>query len=163
MDTIGCDYYILGTYLLNDEDGSTIKTIKHDHRWTADILGEIFHRWIGGRQTKCGKKTNTWEKLVEYLRYARLMVLADDIEFVLRFCSEMAVRIDEECILEYEYNNYKCEIPLHGCGESKAPVESTFRLHFLLMLPFIVVGTMTVIVVAIHRYKGKFDHVQIHV
>ena len=98
MDKIGSDYHTLGTYLLNDDDGGTMKMITHDHKFTNEILEEIFYRWIKGQGQKDGKKTNTWEALIKYLKHSKFMALADEIEAVLHFCTDMTLRMDhEEC------------------------------------------------------------------
>ena len=166
MDTIGRDYHTLGIYLLNDKDGGIIKTIEHDYRLTANILGEIFHRLIREHQMRNGKKTNTWEKLVEYLRDATLMALADEIETVLRFCSEVTMRMDnsEECEIEYYDYNHKCEIPLqcHGWGGCKCiePIEAIFRLQFFVLVSamgVVVIVAMVIVAAAIYHCKGKLD------
>jgi hypothetical protein len=159
MDRIGSHYHTLGIYLLDDEDGGKIKTIEYDRRWTANILGEIFHCWITGHQIR---DANTWEKLVEYLGYAKLTVLAKEIDDVLRFCSEITMRMDnsEECTLEYHDYKHKCEIPLHGCGECKciASIEAIFRLQlFVLVLGVGVIVAMVIVASAIYHCKGKLD------
>ena len=98
MDKIGSDYHTLGTYLLNDDDGGTMKEITHDHKLTKEILNEIFHRWINGQGQKDGKKTNTWKALIKYLKHSKFMALADEIETVLHFCTNMTLHMDhEEC------------------------------------------------------------------
>ena len=102
MDRIGSDYNTLGTYLLNDEYGEIMRTIKRDYKFTAEILGEVFHRWIKGQGEKDGKKVNTWETLVTCLKRSQLMALADEIERVLHFCAEETLHMDdEECAREH--------------------------------------------------------------
>ena len=102
MDRIGSDYNTLGTYLLNDEHGDTMRTIQHDFKFTAKILDEVFHRWIKGQGQKDGKKMNTWETLVTCLKRSQLMALADEIQRVLHFCDEETLHMDdEECAREH--------------------------------------------------------------
>jgi hypothetical protein len=160
MDKIGSHYHTLGIFLLNDEDGGEIKTIEYDCRRTADILREIFHRWICGHQMRNGKKINTWEKLVEYLGTVELTVLAKEIDDVLQFCSEIIMRMDnsEECALEYHDYKYKCEVPLHRCGECKciAPIEAIFRLQlFVLVLGVVIIVAVVIVASTIYHCKGK--------
>ena len=162
MDMIGSNYHTLGTDLLNDTDGGKIETIKHDHKLTADILRKIFNRWIKEHQM-----TNTWEKLVEYLEYARLQALAEEIEKVLQFCSEITMHMDndEECAIDY---NHKYEVPLqcHGCGECECigvykpliePIEAIFRLQFFVLVSAMGVVIIIIVAAAIYHlvYKGK--------
>ena len=103
MDRIGSDYNTLGTYLLNDEYGEIMRTIKRDYKFTEEILDEVFHRWIKGQGQKDGKKMNNWETLVACLKRSQLMALADEIERVLHFCAEKTLHIwdDEECVREH--------------------------------------------------------------
>ena len=144
MDTIGYEYFNLGTYLLNDEDGVMVRTIEHDHKLTADILVEIFRRWIRGYQMKrCGNKTNTWEKLVEYLKYAKLMALADEIESILRFCSEKTMHSmgNEECAREYEDCKDKAQVQGYRECKYEALTETKYLLqYFFLSLTIVIIS-----------------------
>ena len=98
MDKIGSDYHTLGTYLLNDDDGGKMKEIIDDHKLTKKILKEIFYRWINEQGQKDGKKTNTWKALIKYLKHSKFMALADEIEIVLHFCTNVTLHMDhEEC------------------------------------------------------------------
>ena len=98
MDKIGSNYHDLGTFLLNDDDGSTMQTITNDHKFTNEILKDIFYRWIKEQGQKDGKKINTWEALIKYLKHSKFMTLADEIEAVLHFCTNMTLHMDhEEC------------------------------------------------------------------
>ena len=136
MERIGKDYYCLGTYLLNDKHGGIMQTIEHDNKAVSEkILNEVFHRWIKGQGQKSGpgKKTNTWEMLVKYLKDCKLITLADDIERVLQFCTEKSMHLnDEECAHEFGEHNIHETIM-----ENKS-------LQFLIsiLLPVIVVGAV---------------------
>ena len=134
VDRIGSDYDSLGTYLLNDEDGGIMRAIEHDNKVTGKILNEVFHRWIKGQGQKsgAGKKTNTWEMLVKYLKDCKLMALADDIERVLQFCTEKSMHLnDEECAHEFGEHIHEAIM------ENKS-------LQYLIsiLVPVIVVGTI---------------------
>ena len=156
MDTIGCDYFILGMHLLNDEDGVIVRTIEHDRKLTADILVEIFRRWIRGYQMKrSGNKTNTWEKLVEYLQYAKLMALADEIESILRFCSEKTMD-NIECACGY--GDCKDEAQVQGYGECKyeAPTELLQYLFLSLTTVIISIGAAACTTAKCHC-RSKFN------
>ena len=134
MDKIGSRYNTLGTYLLNDKDGGIMQTIERDYKFTEKILGEVFHRWIEGQGQKDGEKTNTWEMLVKYLKHAKLMALADEIEFVLQFCTDKTMHMDdEECV--HGYREHMHETPM----ETKS-----FLQHFgISMLVTVIVGAAT--------------------
>ena len=121
MDRIGSDYLKLGTHLLNDEDGGTMKTIEHDYKTTEEKLNEIFRRWIRGQ-----RQTNTWEMLVKSLKYAKLTTLADKIEAVLQFCAEK--KNDEE--REYDYGEHMRE----------AIMETKSFQYLISMLAVVIVG-----------------------
>ena len=151
MDSIGSDYHTLGTYLLNDENGGIMRKIKHDYKFTEEILDEVFHRWIKGQGQKDGKKMNTWETLVKYLEHSKLMTLADQIETVLRFCTNMTLHMDdEECVRELVH---------------EAPMENKSFLQQLIsdsMLAAVTVGLVTALIIyyAIYRYRCKHLNVK---
>ena len=94
------DYNTLGTFLLNDNTGVILKQIENDFKRSSKILDEIFDRWVRGEGKVVRERSNTWEKLVEYLRIAKLHVLADKIESVLKFCTEKSVESNEKCFIE---------------------------------------------------------------
>ena len=155
MDTIGSDYYTLGIYLLNDKDGNIMKVIENDYKFTKKILDEVFHLWIRGHRLMHGKKTNTWEMLVEGLEYAKLMVLADKIESVLQFCSEDNV----ECALGHKVYKYH-ESSVHGYGEYKceAAIETVHPLQcfILMMIAPVILGAAIIIAAAFYYYRSKY-------
>ena len=144
MDRIGGDYHTLGTHLLNDEDGGIMRTIEHDYKFAEKIIDEMFHRWIKGHGQKNGKKTNTWEMLVKYLKHVKLMALADEIEAVLQFCTEKTMHLnDEECAHEY------------GERIHEALME-TKSLYLTSMLAAIIIGA------AIFRCRRKLKPIACH-
>ena len=86
-------YDSLGLCLFNDE--SIMETIKQDNKDLGDILDDIFDHWIHGQGQE--SKINTWETLVNCLRFAELYTLADEMEAVLQFCDDHGEKL---CILE---------------------------------------------------------------
>ena len=94
------DYNILGTFLLNDNIGVTLKNIEKDFQYTNKILDEIFDRWMRGEGQVGKERSNTWRMLVKYLRIAKLHVLADKIESVLEFCTDKSVESNKNCLIE---------------------------------------------------------------
>ena len=95
MEEIGTKYDTVGTFLLNDERGTKIPTIKHDRHLTDDVLFEIMRRWLNS-----GELT-TWAVLVKYLKLSKLVVLAEKIEAVLQYCVNK--NVDLECPSENFY------------------------------------------------------------
>ena len=140
MDRIGSEYNTLGTYLLNDEYGEIMRTIKRDYKFTAEILDEVFHRWIKGQGQKDGKKTNTWEMLVEYLKISKLISLAEDIEKILQFCVSIHLN-DDECAYE------------HGEGIHGALMETKSLQYLGPML-----ATIVCVGVAVFHCRRKHAH-----
>ena len=73
------EYRSIGTQLLNDGDGSTVKRI---HMTTSqvvkDTMHEIFYEWMR-TDTEC-----SWQKLIQCLRMCKLCVLAKDIDGALK-------------------------------------------------------------------------------
>ena len=136
MDKIGVGYFTLGTYLLNDEDGGTIRKIERDYKFTEKILEEVFHRWLTGQGLK-GK--NTWETLIKYLKHTKLMVLVDEIESVLQFCTEKTMHVDDdkECVHGHG----------HGGHIREAPVEALFVPQLLISI------TMLAPVIAVAAFR----------
>ena len=142
MDRIGSDYHTLGTYLLNDKDGGMMRMIKRDYKFTEEILDEIFHRWIKGQGQKDGKKMNTWESLVKCLKHSKFMALADEIEAVLHFCTEKALRMDhDECQEHIIYETLM---------ETK-----TLLQKLIPMLAAIIVGAAVIIL--LYHYRSKHN------
>lgn len=74
---IGTSYADVGTCLLNDDTGQVIDAIILDKRESKYILDEIFRRWIAGEGIKY-----SWEGLIKCLKFAKLNVLAEDLELV---------------------------------------------------------------------------------
>lgn len=136
-------YDTLGTFLLNDETGAILQQIKQDYRLSKQIIDEIFDRWIRG-EGQIGKlKLNTWEMLVKYLRYAKLMVLADTVEFILQYCADKSTPLDKECM------TVKSE-------PTRLDLYFIDVLHLSVVM-FIVSGT-TAITVYIIYYKSKLSY-----
>ena len=98
-ESIG-EYNTLGTFLLNDNDGVILQWIKSDLKHSSEILDKIFDHWVRGEGQVGRERSNTWRKLVEYLRIAKLHALADKIESVLKFCTEKSVESNEKCFIE---------------------------------------------------------------
>lgn len=72
---IGAQNFDLGTYLLNDDHGNVMITIKENARGNTEAINrEIFRRWLAGS----GKEVS-WKVLVEALEKVQLKALADDI------------------------------------------------------------------------------------
>ena len=65
----------MGPCLLNDNTGQLIDAIRHDKGESKYILDEIFRRWMTGEGKEC-----SWEGLIECLRFAKLIVLAEELE-----------------------------------------------------------------------------------
>ena len=88
MDRI-IDYDTLGMYLLNDKDGSIMQRIKQDYKVTDKIVREIFLRWLRGEGQKNGniKPDWTWGRLVYYLKRAKYIALAEEVQSILRACN----------------------------------------------------------------------------
>ena len=148
MDGIGSDYHILGTYLLNDEDGGMMRMIKRDYKFTEEILEEIFHRWIKGQGQKDGKKMNTWETLVKCLKHSKFMALADKIEAVLHFCAEKALHMDHDECQEHIYETLM---------ETKSLLQKLIP-----MLAAIIVGAAVIILLYHYRSKHKYIYIYIY-
>lgn len=76
MKSIGANYDELGTYLLNDDNGQLLKTIKTDANGDVmEINRRIFHDWLAGK----GKQVS-WKTLVYALKeISQLKTLADGI------------------------------------------------------------------------------------
>ena len=78
-EKIGTKYYEFGLLLLNDSNGTRVRSMEHKHREDAERINtEILQEWAIGR----GKKTVTWETLTEVLHDIGLHTLAREIEAV---------------------------------------------------------------------------------
>ena len=76
---IATKYVQFGTFLLDDRNGSRVKSMAHKHCNDAkEINKEILQEWLSGR----GKQPVTWATLVEVLRDIELTTLASDIEAI---------------------------------------------------------------------------------
>ena len=77
IERISAQYYELGTYLLNDNHGAVMKTIKENASGKVEAINrEILTRWINGQ----GIEERDWKTLVQALREGpKLNTLADDI------------------------------------------------------------------------------------
>ena len=84
--------------LLNDE--ILLETIKWDNQHSGEIVDDILDHWIH-RQ---GQHKNTWDTLVDCLRFAEQHTLADEMESVLLFCDDHDEIL---CALERSYYNEK--------------------------------------------------------
>ena len=77
IERIGAQYHELGTYLLNDNHGVVMRTIKENANGKVEAINrEILTRWINGQ----GIEERDWKTLVYALRVGpKLNTLADDI------------------------------------------------------------------------------------
>ena len=72
------NYFQLGIFLLNDDDGSKIKRMEMaNHYKPEDIIREIFQEWIASGD-------HSWKVLIDCLKMCSLNTLAGDIEDGLR-------------------------------------------------------------------------------
>ena len=132
------DYDTLGTFLLNDETGVVLQRISQDYRFSKQIIDEIFDRWIRGEGQIGILKLNTWDMLVKYLKYAKLMVLADELESILQYCTHKGMHSEKECVT---VNAGQTRLELGG-------------IHVFVVTIVVFIGT-AVIAVFIVYYKGK--------
>ena len=72
-EKVGTEYLIFRTILLNDEDGSLLKTIQDDCHYKCDRINCC--DWIRGKGIPV-----TWRVLIETLRTCSLNELADKIQ-----------------------------------------------------------------------------------
>ena len=73
---VGTEYLIFGTILLNDEDGSLLKTIQDDCHYKCDRINcNILCDWVRGK----GRPV-TWRVLIKTLRTCNLNEIADKIQ-----------------------------------------------------------------------------------
>ena len=74
---ISTHYRDVGTFLLEEETNATVNSLAHSYnRDCEEINNQLLNCWLEGK----GKKPITWETLVEVLRKAELLVLADEIK-----------------------------------------------------------------------------------
>ena len=70
-------YFDIGVFLLNDDNADIVKQLETEHQRNADsIMKEVFIKWIKGT----GKKPTNWNTLIEVLRRAELVTLADELQ-----------------------------------------------------------------------------------
>ena len=136
-DSIG-EYNTLGTFLLHDSNGVILQQIENDFKHSNKILDKILDCWVRGEGQIGRERSNTWEKLVEYIRIAKLHALADDIESVLKFCTEKSVESSEKCSIENR-------VSVHN-------VDPVFYLACILTLMTIIATTF---IIFRFRHKGK--------
>ena len=71
------NYYQLGIFLLNDENGDMVKSLEVEHHFNAErIITAIIRTWIRGS----GKKPISWNSLIAVLKDVGLCNLADVIQ-----------------------------------------------------------------------------------
>ena len=132
------DYNSVGTCLLNDNDGATMKRIERDRRYTDDILGEVFDHWIRQEYQAGEENSNTWQVLVKCLRSVQMNALADEIEGVLQHCTESS---DKNCRHQKsESQSTSCEVP-------------RIEISHVLLLSAIISGTLAVYIYKYHVRK----------
>ena len=66
---------VFGTLLLNDDDGSIVRSIAASNQTPTEITFQIVSNWIQGN----GQKPTTWRTLIDTIRAAGCSTLADDI------------------------------------------------------------------------------------
>ena len=77
VQDIGTHYLNFGTRLLNDEQGSQVKSLEHQFQRDCNAINwNILQAWISGK----GRKPISWKTLVTVLREIQLEVLAQKIE-----------------------------------------------------------------------------------
>ena len=78
---IGTHYDVLGTLLLQDNDGAVTQAIRDQYHHDAyKINYEIMRQWIQGK----GMQPVQWSTLIDVLKKIGLSVLAEKIEDVLQ-------------------------------------------------------------------------------
>ena len=76
---IGPSYYYFGLHLLDDRNGTRVRSLELEYRQNTERINtEILREWVSGR----GKKPVTWETLTEVLHDIELGALASEIEEV---------------------------------------------------------------------------------
>ena len=75
---IGVQWRVVGIHLLNDESGATIEAIDEQFRGNVQAINlEILGRWL---QRKGVRRACTWRELLEVLRKAHCVELAESVE-----------------------------------------------------------------------------------
>ena len=75
-EKVGTEYLIFGTILLNDEDGSLLKTMQDDCHYKCDRINcNILCDWVRGKGIPV-----TWRVLIETLRTCNLNEIANKIQ-----------------------------------------------------------------------------------
>ena len=61
---VGAEYHDFGTYLLQDDTGARISTLKYNHRHSCEAINrEILQMWLNG----VGLQPKTWATLINVL------------------------------------------------------------------------------------------------
>lgn len=72
---VGIHYLSFGVFLLNDNDGTKVQNLDHQHRGnTSHIVGGILQEWLQGRGLPV-----TWQSLTQALRDSDMTELADEV------------------------------------------------------------------------------------
>ena len=75
IERLGAQNFEVGTFLLKDNKGVIMDTIRHNARGNAEAMNrEMFRRWLAGSGASV-----SWKVLVDTLDRYRLKTLADDI------------------------------------------------------------------------------------
>ena len=75
IERLGAQNFEVGTFLLKDNKGVIMDTIRHNSRGNAEAMNrEMFRRWLTGSGASV-----SWKVLVDTLDRYRLKTLADDI------------------------------------------------------------------------------------
>lgn len=135
------NYVTVGTFLLNDAKGVIMDRIRDTHKRVEDVVDEVFNRWLSGEGQNREEKSNTWGKLVESLKYAEEMDLANKIESVISFCIN---KRDKNCVVLGSVNHIQ--------------EKSTNNEYFLILLltVIVVIGSM-VIIYHRRKYMNQFS------
>ena len=99
MDNVVAHYSRLGTCLLHDKYGNTIRKLEINYAFVERRIEEIFRLWMEGKD-----QTNlvSWLRLVECLRHIKLHRLADEIE--LEYCVEKEESSSRKYRREYDHD-----------------------------------------------------------
>ena len=77
VEAIGVQWRVVGIHLLNDESGATIEAIDEQFRGNVQAINlEILKRWLRRK----GVRACTWRVLLEVLRKAHCVELAESVE-----------------------------------------------------------------------------------
>ena len=81
IEKIGSKYFVFGVQLLNDEDGSYVRSVENElQRDSTAIICKILTEWSNGRRNA---KSFEWCSLIETLKDIGLKSLASEIESTL--------------------------------------------------------------------------------